>query len=135
MLQTVTKEITFSASHRLLEYDGACSNLHGHNYRLLMTLHGSELIEGMVCDFSLLKNCMVGRVFDDYDHACIVNKEDTVMLDFLRANKMKHVILPGNPTAEVMARDIFQRMEFFGAKDLTITLYETDTSYTVYKGE
>ena len=116
---SVTKRFTFEASHNLIEYDGPCSNLHGHSYKLYVTVSGyvdtvsDNITDCMVIDFKDIKSIVKKEVVDKLDHSYL-NKVFT------------------QPTAEVMAVLIFQTLENVFPKDCTlekIRLYETEDSY------
>jgi 6-pyruvoyltetrahydropterin/6-carboxytetrahydropterin synthase len=64
---SVTKIFEFEAAHHLPEYEGACSHLHGHSYKLEVEVAG-VVINGMVIDFSLLKRIVKRQIIDIYDH-------------------------------------------------------------------
>lgn len=90
---TVTKLFTFDACHHLPHYDGACSNLHGHTYKLEVTVTGRRIKDeenpkcGMIIDFKDLKKIVKDTVIDKYDHSDLNNFFD-------------------NPTAEIMVEKI-----------------------------
>lgn len=77
----VTKEFKFEMGHALWNYEGACRNLHGHSYRLFVTVIGDVKKEtnhpedGMVIDFTHLSAIVDKEVVDKYDHALLLNKE------------------------------------------------------------
>ncbi len=81
---SVTREIPFCYGHRLLNYDGKCRYLHGHNGRAVVTLAGAALDElGMVMDFARLKRVVGGWIDETLDHKMILHKDDPV-LPYLR---------------------------------------------------
>lgn len=65
----VTKVFTFDSAHNLKEYKGKCERLHGHTYRLEVTVKGKKDEEGMVIDFSDLKTIVKSKIIDKLDHA------------------------------------------------------------------
>ncbi len=76
----VTKEFSFEMAHVLLNYDGPCRNVHGHSYRLFVTLSGIPLDDqenpknGMVLDFKDLKNIIRKEIINVFDHSVVVSK-------------------------------------------------------------
>jgi len=69
MIYRLIKEVTFDAAHNLVNYQGKCENLHGHTYRLQVTVEGEKNPEtGMVCDFVELKNILRTHVVEKLDH-------------------------------------------------------------------
>lgn len=70
----ITREFRFDAAHNLVNYKGKCENLHGHTYKLKVTLAGSpEKDSGMIIDFALLKKIVNERVIDKLDHNYLNN--------------------------------------------------------------
>ncbi len=128
----VTREITFCYGHRLLEYDGKCRHLHGHNGRAVITLASAELDAlGMVMDFSLLKRVVGGWIDTNLDHKMLLHKDDPV-LSFLQAQKEPIFVVDVNPTAENIARLIYDYAVSQGFPVTEVTLWETDSAYATY---
>lgn len=151
---SVTKDFTFDAAHRLVRnYDGKCAHLHGHTYHVYITvalrskeqasmLSGSEEPTldqyGFVEDFDKIK--IVKRWVDEnWDHATIVNHEDTLLLLWLSANKQKKYpifIGNGNPTVENMCKVLFGECVKQLSTDRVyvheVKIYETPTSCASY---
>jgi|SRR5579871_2216129 len=118
----VSVEQTFAAGHALRNYRGKCENVHGHNYRVRITMAGPKLDEiGLLVDFVEVKNLM-GEVIDYLDHQFI---NDLAPFDAI------------NPSAENMAKYFYDRVSA-GLKsgDVRISevkIWETDTSSAVYR--
>lgn len=125
----VTKKATFEAAHHLKNYDGKCSQIHGHSYKLEVTFSGfinptdisdkSPATEAMVCDFNHLKK-IIGEVVGKFDH-----------------NDLNYYF--EQPTAECMVIDIYHTLErLIGVSDFnvhSVKLWETEDSFAEYKGE
>lgn len=117
----LTVEETFAAGHALRNYRGKCENVHGHNYRVELTLAGKELDEaGLLLDFVEIRR-LLHAVVDRMDHRFLneVPPFDTI-----------------NPTAENMARYIYDEIarELPGRVALTaVRLWETDTASAIYR--
>lgn len=116
----VTKEFSFDAAHKLLSYHGKCENLHGHTYKLRVTVYGKPDDEGMVIDFIELKKMVKNNVLNKLDHSYI-----------------NEVI--EQPSAENISKWIYDRLKPVIDNDRRelheITLWETPTSFVCYKGE
>jgi 6-pyruvoyltetrahydropterin/6-carboxytetrahydropterin synthase len=75
----ITKEFSFEMAHALWNYDGKCKNIHGHSYKLIVTIIGFPLNDesnpknGMVLDFGELKNIVKTKIIDTHDHALAIN--------------------------------------------------------------
>ena len=131
----VTKEIHFCYGHRLLNYDGKCRNLHGHNGKAVVTLETDKLDDlGMVVDFTELKR-VVGKWIDEtLDHKMLLHKDDPVLPDLLKRNEPV-VTLDVNPTAESIAKLIFDHAATAGLPVVDVVLWETENSFATYRGE
>lgn len=130
---SVTREISFCYGHRLLNYDGKCRHLHGHNGRAVITLEGQELDgRGMVVDFSDLKRVVGGWIDRELDHRMLLHRDDPA-LPFLREQGEPVVVLDVNPTAEAIARLIFEYTAKAGFPVTEVRLWETDNSVATYR--
>ena len=129
----IAKEIHFCYGHRLLNYDGKCRNLHGHNGKAVITLEGPDLDElGMLVDFTEVKR-VIGRWIDEtLDHRMLLHKDDPVIPE-LRRQGEPFVELDVNPTAENIARLIFERTAAAGFPVVAVTLWETESSSATYR--
>ena len=97
-------------AHALYGYDGLCKNIHGHSYRLWVTLRGPVLEEhghekdGMVLDFGLLKRLVKPHIIDKYDHSFVLNANSShANIDFSAFEKV--YLLPYQPTSENLVND------------------------------
>jgi 6-pyruvoyltetrahydropterin/6-carboxytetrahydropterin synthase len=128
----VTRELPFCYGHRLLNYDGKCRYLHGHNGRAVITLAASELDDlGMVMDFTHLKQVIGGWIDATLDHKMILHRDDPV-LSFLREQGEPVFVLDVNPTAENLACLIFEQTAQRGFPVVEVRLWETDNCYASY---
>lgn len=135
----VTKEFPFEMSHVLSNYDGPCRNVHGHSYRLFVTLTGTPINDpdnpknGMVIDFSDLKTIIRREIVSKFDHAVVISrnldKDRTTMFTKLFGNT---VLVDYQPTCENMVSYFASRITPHlpeGVKLHNLKLYETATSY------
>tara|TARA_X000000368_G_C22933312_1_gene668671 strand:- start:44 stop:454 length:411 start_codon:yes stop_codon:yes gene_type:complete len=97
-------------AHALYGYDGLCKNIHGHSYRLWVTLRGPVLDEpghekdGMVLDFGLLKRLVKPHIIDKYDHSFVLNANSShANIDLSAFEKV--YLLPYQPTSENLVND------------------------------
>jgi 6-pyruvoyltetrahydropterin/6-carboxytetrahydropterin synthase len=129
----VTKEIYFCYGHRLLNYAGKCRNLHGHNGKAVVTIETSELDPlGMAVDFSELKRVIGSWIDDSLDHKLILNRADPLIPELRRLGEA-FVLMDVNPTAENIAKMIFERAVSEGLPVVEVTLWETETSFATYR--
>jgi 6-pyruvoyltetrahydropterin/6-carboxytetrahydropterin synthase len=129
----VTKEIRFCYGHRLLEYDGKCRHLHGHNGRAVITLAAATLDQlGMVADFSLIKRIVGGWIDSHLDHKMLLHRDDPV-LPTLREMGEPVFLLDVNPTAENIAKLIFDFAKAQGFPVVEVRLWETDDAFAIYR--
>ena len=130
---SVTREISFCYGHRLLNYNGKCKNLHGHNGKAVITLEAASLDAlGMVMDFSHIKRVVSTWINDTLDHKMILNKDDP-LLEYLRQQGEPVVVIDANPTAENIARLIYDHSAAQGLPVVEVVLWETDDSYATYR--
>tara|TARA_B100001123_G_C14660483_1_gene769345 strand:+ start:181 stop:591 length:411 start_codon:yes stop_codon:yes gene_type:complete len=128
----VSREIDFCYGHRLLNYDGKCRHLHGHNGRAVITLEASSLDHrGMVFDFSDIKSVVSSWIDDNLDHRMILNEKDPAV-EVLRELGEPLYLLETNPTAENIAKLIFEYTRDHGFPILHCQLWETPRCYATY---
>jgi len=130
----VTREIRFCYGHRLLDYSGKCRHLHGHNGRAVISLAAPELDAlGMVMDFSQIKRVVSAWIDQNLDHKMILNRRDPI-LPYLEKQGEPVFLLDVNPTAENIARLIYDFTRDQGFPVAQVQLWETDDSYATYAG-
>ena len=130
----VTREIRFCYGHRLLNYDGKCRHLHGHNGRAVITLETPQLDPlGMVVDFTRIKRIVSAWINDALDHKMILHKDDPA-LPSLRQQGEPVFVMDVNPTAENIAKLIYDYAAAQGFPVVEVRLWETDTCYATYVG-
>ncbi|MGQ3677563.1 MAG: 6-carboxytetrahydropterin synthase [Tenacibaculum sp.] len=136
----ITKQFTFETGHALYGYDGKCKNVHGHSYKLSVTVIGSPITDtsnvkyGMVIDFGDLKKIVKEDIVDVFDHATVFNKNTPhVELAQELKNRGHHVILVDyQPTSEMMVIDFAKKIQSRLPENIklhAIKLQETDTSF------
>lgn len=121
----------FDAGHRLMDYQGKCSNLHGHRWYVEAGVEVDELDElGMGIDFTDLKSGLKD-ILDEFDHACILAKGDG-LLEKLQG--MRVVVLSLNPTAEVLAKEIYERLreKLRVGRLKYVKVYESEDAWVIY---
>ncbi len=130
----VTKHIDFCYGHRLLNYEGQCRHLHGHNGRIEVDIESDKLdARGMVVDFSDIKRVLKAWIDETLDHRMLLNKADP-LVPVLQQRGELHYIMDENPTAESIAKLIFNHARSQGLPVVEIRLWETPTSYATYRG-
>lgn len=128
----ITKTFKFEAGHRLMNYSGKCSNLHGHNYEIEVSLGTEDLDDtGFVMDFADLKK-ELAPIFEEIDHAMILCKDDIMLIEMLQYAKQKLYILDYNPTAEHIARHLYNILLEQRYPVSLVTVKETPTSVASY---
>jgi 6-pyruvoyltetrahydropterin/6-carboxytetrahydropterin synthase len=129
----VSQEIDFCYGHRLLNYGGKCRHLHGHNGRAVIVLEGERLDErGMLVDFSDIKCSLRQWIEDNLDHRMILSAADPA-LPLLQQLKEPLYVIEHNPTAENIARLIFERAQMDGFPVVEVSLWETVRSCATYR--
>jgi len=129
----VSQEIDFCYGHRLLNYAGKCRHLHGHNGKAVIVLEGESLDErGMLIDFGDIKRSLCLWIDAELDHRMIL-REDDPAVPLLQALKEPLVLVPHNPTAENIARLIYEFTASQGFPVVEVKLWETETCYASYR--
>ena len=136
----ITKQFSFETGHALYGYDGKCKNVHGHSYRLDVTVIGNPITDttnvkfGMVIDFGDLKTIVKQEIVDVFDHATVFNK-NTPHLELARElEKRGHNVLlvDYQPTSEMMVIDFAQKIKKHLPSNIklhSLKLQETATSF------
>lgn len=129
----VTKVIDFCYGHRLLNYAGKCKNLHGHNGRLEIDIAADKLdTRGIAQDFSDIKKTVKGWVDTELDHKMLLNEKDP-MVPFFQEKGESLFLFQDNPTAENIAKLIFEAAKKMGFAVTEVRLWETADSYATYR--
>ena len=131
-MYSVTKRVDFCYGHRLLDYDGICRHLHGHNAVAEIELR-TELLDSrdMVCDFGDIKRVVKGWIDATFDHKMILRRDDPIA-EALQQLGEPVVLLDTNPTVERIARLIFDHASQEGFPVVRVTVWETPTSSAEY---
>ena len=133
----LTKEFRFEMSHALDEYQGLCRNLHGHSYKLFVTIIGdySKTNEsndsGMVLDFKSIKELVEKNVIQDFDHAVVLCKNSS-FASALQQTNTKLILFDNQPTCENLIMEFHKRISSIlpkGIKLARLKLHETATSF------
>ncbi|MBN2682199.1 MAG: 6-carboxytetrahydropterin synthase [Bacteroidales bacterium] len=141
----LTKEVKFEMAHALWNYNGLCKNIHGHSYRLFVTLKGLPISDtenvklGMLMDFGDLKKILNEEVVDKYDHAIVIYKNvDQKLLSEIPQMFGRVIFSEYQPTCENLVADfaikIGNRLPA-GVILHSVKLYETATSYAEWFAE
>ena len=132
-MYTVTKEIYFCYGHRLRDYDGPCRNLHGHNGKVEVELGSAKLDpRGMVADFGEIRRTIKDWIDHTLDHTMLLRKDDP-LIPALKEKKEKFYLLDENPTAEAIAKLIYDYARLQKLPVLRVTLWETESSFATYR--
>lgn len=131
-MYNISKEIHFCYGHRLLDYDGKCAHPHGHNGKLEIELESPKLDpRGMVYDFGDIKEMVQEWVDRELDHKMILRKTDP-LIKALKEMGEPYFEMNENPTAESLARLIFNYCRSKKLPIRKVTLWETATSSASY---
>jgi len=136
----VTKKFKFEMAHRLQHHEGLCWNIHGHSYVVDVTVEFPEVKfegpeTGMVMDFGNIKK-ICNNLFDQLDHAFMVNTDDKAVAGFFRKQGFKLYEVEFEPTAENMAKYIFTQLKPIfrdeGVNIDNVRVWETASGYADY---
>jgi 6-pyruvoyltetrahydropterin/6-carboxytetrahydropterin synthase len=133
----VTREIEFCYGHRLLNYDGKCRHLHGHNGVAVIAIEGSQLDHrGMLVDFSDIKSAVSTWIDVNLDHRMLLRRDDP-LAPMLQEMGEPLYLLDENPTAENIARLIYVESKKLAlpAPIVEVRLWETPKCFATYSGD
>jgi 6-pyruvoyltetrahydropterin/6-carboxytetrahydropterin synthase len=132
-MHRVTREIHFCYGHRLLNYTGKCRHLHGHNGVAIISIESDKLDSlGMVVDFSEIKRVMQTWIDEKLDHKMILHRNDPILPALQKLNEPLF-LLDVNPTAENIAKLIYDQAKQHGFPVVEVSLWETPNSYATYR--
>ena len=139
----ITKEFKFEMAHALHGYDGLCANIHGHSYRLWVTVRGDvkkenkHIKDGMVIDFMDLKSIIKPTIINKYDHSLVLNANSPhANLDLSAFDKVYY--LPYQPTSENLVSDFANSITSLLPENvelLKVVLSETVSSFAEWNIE
>ena len=136
----ITKQFSFETGHALFGYDGKCRNVHGHSYKLSVTVIGNPISDnsnvkfGMVIDFSDLKKIVKEEIVEVFDHATVFNKNTPHVELAKELESRGHNVLLVNyqPTSEMMVIDFSKKIKNRLPQNIklhSLKLQETETSF------
>jgi 6-pyruvoyltetrahydropterin/6-carboxytetrahydropterin synthase len=129
----VSQQIDFCYGHRLLDYSGKCRHLHGHNGKAVIVLEAESLdSRGMLVDFTDIKRELCVWIDSELDHRMIL-REDDPAAPVLKSLGEPLVLIPRNPTAENIARLIFEHAKSAGLPVAEVSLWESPRSCASYR--
>lgn len=131
----VCQEIDFCYGHRLLNYSGKCRHLHGHNGKAVIVLENSALdARGMLVDFADIKRSLCAWIDSELDHRMILCEADPAV-PHLKSLGEPMLLIRENPTAENIARMIFEHARAEGFPVAEVSLWESSRSWATYRPE
>ena len=136
----ITKHFNFETGHALYGYDGKCKNVHGHSYKLSVTVVGTPIGDstnskyGMVIDFGDLKKIISSEIVNKFDHATVFNKNTPHLELAKELEKRDHcvILVDYQPTSEMMLVDFAEKIKSrlpANVKLHSLKLQETGTSH------
>jgi len=131
-MYSVTKRIDFCYGHRLLDYDGVCKHLHGHNAVAEIEVRADALDHrNMVCDFGDIKRVVKGWIDRELDHRMLLRHDDPFVKPLQDLGEPVY-LLDSNPTVERIARLIFDFASTQGFPVVKVRVWETPMSFAEY---
>ena len=142
----LTKLFGFETGHALYGYDGKCKNVHGHSYKLAVTVIGKPITDpshvkcGMVIDFGDLKKIVKEEIVDKFDHATVFNKNTphAELAEELKKHGHNVLLVDYQPTSENMVIDFSEKIKARLPENVvlhSLKLHETETSYADWYAE
>lgn len=131
-MYAVARDFSFSYGHRLYRYEGKCCRLHGHNAEARVEVEVDELNEqGMALDFVKLKSVVGGWIDEELDHRVLLSKDDPLAAILLEQGEPV-VVFDGNPTAELIAKTIYDYAASQGLNVKRVVFWETKNCRAAY---
>lgn len=139
----ITKEFHFEMSHCLNNYDGACKNIHGHSYKLFVTIRGEPSRDknsssyGMVMDFTHLKKMVKENILDVFDHSLVIER-NSPFIESIKQIETKKNIVDFQPTCENLVLYFKKQIEPLLPQNVELykmVLYETASSCAEWNKE
>ena len=142
----LTKEFSFESAHALWGYDGKCREVHGHSYRLFVTIKGEPIADendpklGMVMDFGELKSIVAREITDRLDHSFVMRRtpEAEALAQSMESQFTNVILVDYQPTCENMLVEFAERISRRlpeGVALHSLKMHETDTSYAEWYAE
>ncbi len=132
----IAKEFHWEMGHRLPEHFGLCKNIHGHSYQMILTVEGEMNEQQMVIDYYDLEK-IINPIISEFDHSFMVNKNDSVVLDFLNSINSKKVVVDFDATVENICLFVLNKIKNAGLpqniKSISVRIYETQFDYAEEK--
>jgi len=129
---TITKDVYFCYGHRLMKHAGKCRHLHGHSVKAAITVAAEALNEGgMVCDFAEVSRIAHRYVDEQLDHNLLLHRDDPIIASLI-ANGERFLALDEHPTAEYLAKLIYDQVKAAGFDVKRVTLWETASASASY---
>ncbi len=135
----VTREFSFEMAHALKGYDGPCKNVHGHSYRLFVTVSGEAVSDksspkyGMLLDFNVLREIVQKRIIDHFDHSLVISSDfEDERKEMMRGAFGNIMIVNYQPTCEKLIENFAEILKDAfpsGVRLHSLRLYETAKSY------
>ncbi|MCQ2285800.1 MAG: 6-carboxytetrahydropterin synthase QueD [Bacteroidales bacterium] len=138
----LTKKFEFEMAHALPDYNGACRNLHGHSYKLSVTVKGEQnkKTNEMVIDFHQLKELVQKTVVEHFDHSLVLNKTSyaPLLIEELQRNFQRVILLEFSPTTENLLSLFVEKIKKTLPEEVTlfsVSLQETERSVAEWYAE
>lgn len=118
--------------HRLPDHFGLCKNIHGHSYKMILTVEGEMNAQQMVIDYYDLEK-IINPIIQEFDHSFMVNKNDSIVLEFLEKINSKKVVVDFDATVENICLFILNKIKVASLpkniKAIGVRIYETQFDY------
>lgn len=135
---SITKIFTFEAAHRISNHPGACSNLHGHSYKLHVTVSAPEPgADDMLMDFKTLKSLVQHHIIEKLDHSLML-KKNPFNLEAFSEVREKVFWMDHEPTAErliLWVVEVIQPLLPLSVRLSKLMIYETETCYVKWENK
>ena len=128
----IAKEFYWEMGHRLPDHFGLCKNIHGHSYKMILTVEGQMNEQQMVIDYYDLEK-IINPIIQEFDHSFMVNKNDKIVIEFLNQINSKKVEVDFDATVENICLFMLNKIKDASLpkniRAITVRVYETKFDY------
>lgn len=129
----IAREYSWQMSHRLPFHQGLCSNIHGHSYKVRISLIGVPDSNGILIDFYEM-DAIIEPIINELEHSFVVDSKDQKLIEFLKENNFRHIVINTTTTSENLAVWLLERLlsrfqSISNIEKIIVRFYETNDSF------
>jgi len=134
----IAKDFKWEMGHRLPDHFGKCKNIHGHSYKMMVEFEGKLDSNGMIIDYYIVKK-IIEPIVEKLDHSFMVNKKDSLVIEFLEKLNSKKIVVNFDSTVENITRYLIGEIKKadlpVNVKGIKVRVCETPDDYAEESAE